>query len=61
VSIMSDESHLHLSSSTVREIAELRGDVTSMVPPMVADALVTRFNELNDNQNSPGYTMSIRD
>lgn len=61
VSIMSDERHLHISSSTIREIAELGGDVSSMVPPFVADALTERFAELHANQNSPGYNISIRD
>jgi pantetheine-phosphate adenylyltransferase len=61
VSIMTDEKHLHISSSTIREIAELGGDVTSMVPPFVAEALQKRFAELHANQNSPGYTISIRD
>lgn len=61
VSIMSDERHLHISSSTIREIAELGGDVSSMVPPFVAQALAERFAELHANQNSPGYNISIRD
>lgn len=61
VSIMTDERHLHISSSTIREIAELGGDVTSMVPPFVADALNIRFAELHANHTSPGYTISIRD
>lgn len=61
VSIMSDERHVHISSSTIREIAELGGDVSSMVPPFVADALKKRFAELHANGNSPGYSDSIRD
>ena len=61
ISIMADEKHLHISSSTIREIAELGGDVSTMVPPFVAEALLKRFAELHANQNSPGYTISIRD
>ncbi|MBZ0274614.1 MAG: pantetheine-phosphate adenylyltransferase [Anaerolineae bacterium] len=61
IAIMTDEKHLHISSSTIREIAELGGDVTSMVPPFVAEALQVRFAELHANQTSPGYTISIRD
>jgi len=61
VSIMTDEKHLHISSSTIREIAELGGDVSSMVPSFVAEALKKSFAELHANQNSPGYTISIRD
>ncbi len=61
VSIMTDEKHLHISSSTIREIAELGGDVSSMVPELVTQALAEKFAELHANQNSPGYTISIRD
>lgn len=61
VSIMSDEKHLHISSSTIREITELGGDVSSMVPPFVAEALKKRFAELHANHSSPGYNISIRD
>lgn len=61
VSIMTDIQHISISSSTVREIAELGGDVSSMVPPFVAEALAQRFAELRANQNSPGYMYSIRD
>jgi pantetheine-phosphate adenylyltransferase len=43
VAIMTDEKHIAISSSTIREIAELGGDVSSMVPPHVASALVRRF------------------
>jgi pantetheine-phosphate adenylyltransferase len=61
ISIMTDEKHLYISSSTIREIAELGGDVSSMVPAFVVDALKQRFAELNANHSSPGYTISIRD
>jgi pantetheine-phosphate adenylyltransferase len=61
VSIMSDIQHISISSSTIREIAELGGDVSSMVPPFIAEALTKRFAELGANQNSPGYMYSIRD
>lgn len=46
VSIMTEERHIAVSSSTVREIAELGGDVSSMVPPLIADALVARYAAL---------------
>ena len=61
IAIMTDEQHLHISSSTIREIAELGGDVSSMVPAFVNDALKKRFDELHANQSSPGYNISIRD
>ena len=61
VSIMTDIQHISISSSTIREIAELGGDVSSMVPPFIAEALAKRFAELRANHNSPGYMYSIRD
>ena len=61
VSIMTDIQHISISSSTIREIAELGGDVSSMVPPFIAEALTKRFAELRANHNSPGYMYSIRD
>jgi pantetheine-phosphate adenylyltransferase len=47
VSIMTDEKHIAISSSTIREIAELGGDVSSMVPPFIAAALAKRYTERN--------------
>ena len=44
ISFITDEKHTFLSGSTVREIAALGGDVTSMVPPNVAESLHERFN-----------------
>ena len=61
VAIMTDIQHISISSSTIREIAELEGDVSKMAPPFIAEALAKRFAELRANHNSPGYTYSIRD
>jgi pantetheine-phosphate adenylyltransferase len=61
VAVMADERHIYISSSTIREIAELGGDVSTMVPAHVAQALVDRFATLHTEKNSPGYTTSIRD
>lgn len=44
VSLITDEEHSFLSGTTVREIASLGGDVSSMVPANVAKALYARFN-----------------
>lgn len=60
VSLITDEEHTFLSSSTVREIASLGGDVRSMVPPHVEIALKKRLAELNaSHQIVP--TTSLRD
>lgn len=43
IAILSDEQYIHISSSTIREIAELGGDVSSMVPPIIEEALKSKF------------------
>jgi pantetheine-phosphate adenylyltransferase len=54
VAIMSDLQHIYISSSTVREIAELGGDVSEMVPAFVADALKHRFAYLRSQRDASG-------
>lgn len=46
VSFIASEETLHISSSTVREIASLQGDVSTFVPPHVAKALYQRYEEI---------------
>jgi pantetheine-phosphate adenylyltransferase len=60
VSFITNEEHTFLSSSTVREIASLGGDVSSMVPPHVETYLRRRFHELGDGQQLVPTT-SLRD
>ena len=60
VSLITAEEHTFLSSSTVREIASLDGDVSSMVPPHVNELLKNRFHELGDGQTVVPST-SLRD
>ena len=43
ISIMTDEKQVAISSSTIREIAELGGNVSSMVPLFIAEALAKRY------------------
>ena len=43
IAILSDEQYMHISSSTIREIAELGGDVSSMVPRIISEALHKKF------------------
>lgn len=50
VALITSEEHTFISSSTVREVASLNGDVSSMVPPFVEKALIRRFRELGENQ-----------
>lgn len=46
ISFIASEETVHISSSTVREIASLHGDVSSFVPPHVEKALIKRYTEL---------------
>jgi pantetheine-phosphate adenylyltransferase len=49
IAFMTHEEYTFLSSSTVKEIASLDGDVTSMVPPFVHQALRQRYHELSES------------
>ncbi len=60
VPFITHEQHTFLASSTVREIASLGGDVTSMVPPHVAHAMYIKFHELGEGQQIVPQT-SLRD
>lgn len=48
VALITAEQHTFLSSSTVREIAMLNGNVSSMVPPHVEKALKERVAQMGD-------------
>ena len=60
VALISAEEHTFLSASTVREIASLNGDISSMVPSHVEKALIQRFRELGEGQQVVPTT-SLRD
>ena len=60
VAVITNEEHTFLSSSTVREIASLGGNVSSMVPTHVETALRIRFHELGEGQQIVPAT-SLRD
>lgn len=60
VALITNEEHTFLSGSTVREIASLQGNVSSMVPQHVEKALKARFRELGDGQQIVPTT-SMRD
>lgn len=53
VALITAEEHTFLSSSTVREIAMLGGDVSSMVPPHVEKALRSKVTILGDQHSPP--------
>jgi len=60
VALITHEEHTFLSGSTVREIASLGGDVSSLVPNYVEILLKERFLELGDGQQIVP-TSSLRD
>ena len=60
IALITNEEHTFLSSTTVREIAALGGDVSSMVPEHVQNALKKRFQVLGSNQDIVPLT-SLRD
>ena len=60
VALITAQEHTFLSSSTVREIASLGGNISGMVPPLVEKALKQRFRELGEGQQIVPTT-SMRD
>lgn len=60
IALITTKEHTFLSSSTVREIASLGGDVSSMVPKHVNAALKKRFASLDDG-NEEYATNALRD
>jgi pantetheine-phosphate adenylyltransferase len=61
VAFITSEEHTFLTGSTVREIASLGGDVSSLVPPIVQTALIKRFKELGADGPNKVPMMSLRD
>ena len=49
--LITSEEHSILSSSGIKEIASLKGDISSMVPSFIASALRQRFEELAANES----------
>lgn len=59
IALITSEKHTFLNSTTVREIASLGGDVSSMVPAFVAEALYGKF--ASDQTNYGLQTNGLRD
>lgn len=59
VNLITREEHTFLSGTIIREIASFHGDVSSMVPPNVAQALQKRFSDKSGNRYSA--PVSLRD
>jgi pantetheine-phosphate adenylyltransferase len=60
VAFITSKAHTFLSSTTVREIASLGGDISSMVPANVVTALKQKFSD-PDNGSSEYATNALRD
>jgi len=61
VALITSEEHSFLSGSTVKEIASLNGDVTTLVPTHVQNALTKRFAELSEEALGGLPMNSLRD
>ena len=48
--LMPRQRYTYLSSSAVREVAAFHGDLTKLVPPLVATQLKRKFPEKSENQ-----------
>ena len=59
MALITSKEHTFMSSTTVREIASLGGDVRMMVPPHVNAALIERFQD--EEQDSDFATNALRD
>jgi pantetheine-phosphate adenylyltransferase len=60
VCLMTRQAHAFISSSIVKEVALLSGDVEGMVPPHVAQALDAKRREREEN-HEPVPVVSLRD
>jgi pantetheine-phosphate adenylyltransferase len=60
VAFITAEEHSFISSTTVKEIAALGGNVSSMVPRHVATAMKKRYLELNKHDHEVSIS-SLRD
>jgi pantetheine-phosphate adenylyltransferase len=61
IALITSEEHSFLSSSTVREIASLSGDISSMVPRHVVEAMNKKFKDLGEDGPRAFPQTSLRD
>jgi pantetheine-phosphate adenylyltransferase len=61
IALITSEQHSFLTGSTVKEIASLGGDVSSLVPEHVAKKLRMRFKELGEEGPNMVPMTSLRD
>ena len=58
VALITNQKYTFLSSSTVREIASLGGDISGMVPKSIVRAVSKKFTDPNKHDNLP---ISLKD
>lgn len=61
MALITSEEHSFLSGTTVREIASLGGDVSSLVPAHVEEAMRRRFSELDEEGGGVFPLTELRD
>jgi pantetheine-phosphate adenylyltransferase len=61
IALITSMEHSFLSSTTVREVASLGGDVGGMVPDFVKKALAERFAEMRQNGEGDYIASQLRD
>lgn len=61
IALITSEEHSFLSGSTVKEIASLNGDVSTLVPEHVSEALNKRFSEISEEVRGGLEINSLRD
>lgn len=61
IALITSKEHSFISSTTVREVASLGGDVGGMVPGFVKNALTKRFKEMRENGEEDFPVIPLRD
>lgn len=61
IALITSKEHSFISSTTVREVASLGGDVGGMVPDYVKKALSQRFKEMKENGEEDFPINPLRD
>lgn len=61
VALITSEQHMFISSTTVREVASLDGDIRSMVPPHVESVVKARFQGKQNEGLKMNYVTSLRE
>lgn len=61
VALITSEQHMFMSSTTVREVASLDGDIHSLVPPHVERIVRARFQGSQNENLKMNYVTSLRE